>query len=121
MEQIKELPAGKTALQEAHHIELQQGINLVKAASTVPNLERFILSSLSAASRISGGKYRRIYHFDAKASAVDFLKKKYPELAKKTLILQLGLFATNWGKPTTFRPTKVSLSLLEDRSVSNNS
>jgi hypothetical protein len=70
-------------------------------------LEKFIFSSLSATKRISGGKYTAVCHFDAKAATIDLIKADYPELARKTLELQLGLFANNWRGPTPIRPTKV--------------
>jgi hypothetical protein len=104
-------PAGKSILDVAYETEVQQGKNIVEAVLTIVNttLETFILSSLSAAKRISGGKYMQVLHFDGKADAVDTIERDYPELAKKTLVLQLGLFMSNWRGPTPIRPTKVKM------------
>ncbi|KAF4468837.1 hypothetical protein FALBO_4248, partial [Fusarium albosuccineum] len=62
-------------------------------------LERFILSSLSNATKWSGGKYTHVYHFDSKAKAVDYAKETYPELWAKTSIYEAGLFLSNFVDP----------------------
>jgi hypothetical protein len=100
---------GKTVLEHAYDVEVQQGKNIIEAILPIVNttLETFIISSLSAARRLSSGKYTEVYHFDGKAAAIDMIKKDYPELAKKTAVLQLGLFANNWRGPTPIRPTRV--------------
>ncbi|KAI0056759.1 NAD(P)-binding protein [Artomyces pyxidatus] len=89
-------------------IERTQGTNIVNAVLPIVDttLELFIFSSLSAARRLSGGKYTGVYHFDAKADVVDALQRDHPELAAKTAILQLGMFASNWRAPTPIRPTR---------------
>ncbi len=56
----------------------------------------FIWSSLSDASKLSGGKYKRVYHFDSKAHVVEYIRSTYPGLASKMSILQMGLFVDNW-------------------------
>ena len=46
--------------------ETQQLKGLIDTAAKVPTLERFILSSLSNATKWSKGKYTHVYHFDSK-------------------------------------------------------
>ena len=89
-------------------MERQSGKNIVNAVnSTLDSLDLFIFSSLSAAKRLSKSKYEKIYHFDAKADNVEYLRETFPSLAQKTVVLELGMFATNWNMPTPLRPTKV--------------
>jgi len=89
-------------------MERQSGKNIVNAVnSTLDTLDLFIFSSLSAAKKLSKNKYEKIYHFDAKADNVEYLQETYPKLAQKTVVLELGMFATNWRMPTPMRPTKV--------------
>jgi hypothetical protein len=88
---------------------LQQGRNITEAVLTIldTTLEIFIFSTLSAAKRISRGKYTKVYHFDAKAKVIDDIKAFHPDLAKKTAAIQLGFFANNWRGPTPIQPSKV--------------
>ncbi|KAH7247303.1 uncharacterized protein BKA55DRAFT_595001 [Fusarium redolens] len=76
--------------------ETQQLKNIIDAADKVPNLERFILSSLSNATKWSKGKYTHVYHFDSKAKAADYGRETYPDLWAKTSIYQPGLFLSNY-------------------------
>jgi hypothetical protein len=89
-------------------MELTQGLNILTAVLTIlpTTLDLFILSTLSAASRISHGKYTQVYHFDAKAAIIDRIRISHPALAKKTAALQLGYFASNWMGPTPMRPKR---------------
>jgi hypothetical protein len=59
-------------------------------------LDLFIWSTLSHASKWSKGKYTKVYHFDTKAAVVSYLEEKHPEVWKKTSLLEMGIFATNW-------------------------
>ncbi|KAH6968326.1 hypothetical protein HG530_007568 [Fusarium avenaceum] len=79
----------------AEHEE-QQLKNAIDAASKVPTLERFVLSSLSNAEKWSKGKYTRVYHFDGKARAAEYIPKAHPDLWAKTSIFQAGLFLSNF-------------------------
>lgn len=90
------LKPGQNTRVLSYDLELQQGKNIVNAAASVPSLKRFIWSSLSDATKWSKGKYKGVYHFDCKAHVVDFISERYPELAQKTSVLQMGLFMTNW-------------------------
>jgi len=98
---------GRTVNEVAYDIEVQQGKNIVDAAAaTVNTLDRFVLSTLSHTAKWSKGTITFNLHFDAKWMAVDYLRATYPELAKKTSFLQVGLFATNWKSGPTMAPQK---------------
>lgn len=90
--------------QQAYEVELQQGKNIIDALSKVTTLELFIWSSLSAATKHSGGKYRKVWHFESKAQVVEYVHEKYPRLAEKMSILQMGLFVDNWKNGQIFVP-----------------
>lgn len=91
------LKAGQNVREMSYDLEYQQGKNIADAvASVVSGLELFIWSSLSNSTKWSGGKYKGVYHFDSKADVVDYINEKYPLLAQKMSILQMGLFVTNW-------------------------
>ncbi|KAH9204935.1 hypothetical protein DL95DRAFT_318500 [Leptodontidium sp. 2 PMI_412] len=101
--------SGRPINVEAYDVEVQQGRNIVDAAyATVHTLDRFVLSTLSATKKWSKGKYSHNYHFDAKWTAVEYVKSSYPELAKKSSYLQVGLYMTNWSSSRLTRPTKQS-------------
>ncbi|EKJ70800.1 hypothetical protein NXS19_004076 [Fusarium pseudograminearum] len=89
----------------AEHEE-QQLRNVIDAASKVPSLERFVLSSLSNAEKWSKGKYTRVYHFDGKARAAEYIPKAHPDLWAKTSIFQAGLFLSNFVLLPLNQPVK---------------
>jgi len=84
----------------AYDVELRQGKNIADAAAkVVDGLDEngFIASTLSHASRSSGGKFDELYHFDAKADVFPwYVKEKYPELEKKMSCVQTGYFMTSY-------------------------
>ncbi|KAL6229310.1 hypothetical protein BDW75DRAFT_225285 [Aspergillus navahoensis] len=84
--------------------ETQQLKNIIDAAAKVPNLERFILSSLSDATKWSKGVYTHVYHFDSKAKAAEYGRETYPDLWAKTSIYQAGLFLSNFTSKTGMSP-----------------
>ncbi|KAF2162535.1 hypothetical protein M409DRAFT_27158 [Zasmidium cellare ATCC 36951] len=90
--------------QRAYEVELQHGRDIVDAVSRVETLELFIWSSLSAASKHSGGTYRKVWHFGSKARVVDYIQEVHPRLAAKMSILQMGLFVDNWMHGPIFVP-----------------
>ena len=101
---------GKQSNELAYDIELQQGKNAVDAAAaTLDSLEYLIMSVLGPAKKLSGGKYTKIYHFDAKAEAVEYLQSTYPDLEKKTSLIQLPFYVNNWKEGANVRPRKVNL------------
>ncbi|KAL2809826.1 hypothetical protein BJX63DRAFT_445059 [Aspergillus granulosus] len=88
--------SGKThSSDDAFNEELNHGKNAAIAASRVPTLERFVYSALGPMKRASGGKYTQSYHWDSKASIVDYIEKEQPDLVKKTSIIYIGVYATN--------------------------
>ncbi|KAJ5758020.1 uncharacterized protein N7511_006714 [Penicillium nucicola] len=87
----------------ANH-ETEQLKAVIAAAVGVPTLERFVLSSLSNATKWSQGKYTHVYHFDSKAKAEVWGKETYPELWKKTSIFQAGFFLSNFVSNPNFQP-----------------
>jgi hypothetical protein len=93
-----------------HEHETQQSKNIIDAAAKVPNLERFIFSSLSDATKWSKGKYTHVYHFDSKAKAAEYGKETYPDLWAKTSIYQAGLFLSNYILNGMSPPIMVSKS-----------
>ncbi|KAE8344394.1 hypothetical protein BDV24DRAFT_171871 [Aspergillus arachidicola] len=79
----------------AYEQEVQHGRNAAIAASTVPNLERFIYSTLAPMKKHSRGKYPHSYHCDAKAEIMEYIETQMQELAKKTSYIIIGAYATN--------------------------
>jgi hypothetical protein len=84
----------------AYDVELQQGKNIADAAAAVVSGlddNGFIASTLSHAGKCSGGKFKELYHFDAKADVFPFyVKEKHPELEKKMSCVQTGYFMSSW-------------------------
>jgi hypothetical protein len=78
----------------SYKIELQQGKNIADAAATVPELERLVWSALPAVKRLSKGKYEKVYHFDAKADAFEYMLG-VKTLQNKASAVHLGAFMTN--------------------------
>ncbi|RYO84003.1 hypothetical protein DL766_001869 [Monosporascus sp. MC13-8B] len=101
----------------AGEYETQQLKNVIDAAAKVPTLERFILSSLSNATKWSKGKYTHVYHFDSKANAEDYGREKYPDLWEKTSIFQAGLFLSNYVTNPSIQPIKFIGNLEPDVKV----
>ncbi|KAK0122070.1 hypothetical protein ONS95_010334 [Cadophora gregata] len=94
---LEKLAPGQTLREWCYELEVQQGKNIVDAAASVADgLDLFIWSTLSHASKWSKEKYTGVYHFDSKAKVVDYLNETYAALGKKTSLLQMGLFITNW-------------------------
>ncbi|KAL9102109.1 MAG: hypothetical protein Q9187_009164 [Circinaria calcarea] len=96
-ENKKKLKPGQTINEIAFDNEVAQGKNIAKAAATVEGLERFVLSALSNSKYWSKGKYTWVYHFDSKATVVEYIRKELPELAAKMSILQMGMYMSNWA------------------------
>lgn len=92
----------------AGETELQQLKNAIDAASQVPGLERFILSTLSNVAQWSREKYTHVYHFDFKARASAYIEDKHPELWAKTSLFQAGLFLSTFVDSPSFMPRKAS-------------
>ncbi|TAQ86742.1 hypothetical protein B7494_g4946 [Chlorociboria aeruginascens] len=95
-EDYAKLKPNQTLREWCYELEVQQGKNIADAVATVKNLELFIWSYLSDATKWSKGKYKGIFHFDSKAKVVEYIHEKYPAMAAKMSLLQMGLFITNW-------------------------
>ena len=94
----KAVASGKSfddASQTAYNTEISWGNNAAKAASRIPELERFIYSAFGSMKVASGGKYARCYHFEAKAVVVAFITKELPQLAAKTSYFYASAYADN--------------------------
>lgn len=91
------------AEQETHQLK-----GLIVAAAGVPTLERFILSSLSNATKWSKGKYTHVYHFDSKAKAENYARESHPHLWAKTTVFQAGYFLSNFVSNPITMPQRVS-------------
>ncbi|KAJ4256822.1 hypothetical protein NW762_008918 [Fusarium torreyae] len=89
----------RTTLEYAYDREVAQGINIAEAAaapSVIKTLERFVMSTLSHASKWSGGKYTKIYHFDSKAAMIKATEQRFPEVAAKMSTVTIGHYVTVW-------------------------
>jgi uncharacterized protein YbjT (DUF2867 family) len=99
--------AGKPLFVYVYEYERQHGINVFHAASETNSMERVVFSGLADITKLSGGKYTKAYAFQAKAHAAEHAKQAYPELWKKTSILQVGFYLSNILKHPLFIPEKV--------------
>jgi hypothetical protein len=92
--------AGISCRKYAYDVEAQQGRNIAdSAALTVDTLDHngFIASTLSHAGKCSNGRYKELYHFDAKADIFpDYVQEKHPKLAAKMSCLQTGYFTSSY-------------------------
>lgn len=86
--------------------EVQQGRNIIDAASQIPTLERLVFSSLANVTKWSDGKYTHVFHFDSKAVAVDYGQENHPDLWSKTSIIQVGMYLENYVKMPWLKPYK---------------
>ncbi|KAK5957198.1 hypothetical protein OHC33_001569 [Knufia fluminis] len=100
------LAPGQTLLEWAHDYELQQGKNIFVAASQTQGLERLVHCALSHASKWSGGKYKHVYHYDSEARAVEFAGEMYPDLMRRTSLVQIGVYLTNMLLHPRYQPKK---------------
>lgn len=91
-----------------HDQEIQQGLNAVSAASSpdvLCTLKRFVFSTLTPITNLSGGKHMHAYHFDSKARIEEHIRNSVPEVAKLLSTVLMGVFAENWKEPN-FAPQK---------------
>ncbi|KAK2768737.1 hypothetical protein FQN54_000593 [Arachnomyces sp. PD_36] len=91
---------GVSCRRYAYDVEFQQGKNIADAAAqTVDTLEEngLIASTLSHAGECSGGNFKELYHFDAKADVFpNYVQQNYPELARKMSCVQTGYFTSSY-------------------------
>ncbi|RAO74179.1 uncharacterized protein BHQ10_010191 [Talaromyces amestolkiae] len=76
--------------------EAQQNRNIIDAAAKIETLKRFVYSSLPNTSKLSGGKYSHVYHFDGKGIAEEYGRNTYPDLWAKTNVLYAGYYLENY-------------------------
>ncbi|KFY33487.1 hypothetical protein V494_07584 [Pseudogymnoascus sp. VKM F-4513 (FW-928)] len=101
---------GQSPLDFHYEEELSKGSNIADAAATVEGLERFVWSSASEPGKWSKGKYSDILSFESKGAVWKYIQDTHPELARKTSILYLGSYATNWRwGPAAYNWVKVSI------------
>jgi NAD(P)-dependent dehydrogenase (short-subunit alcohol dehydrogenase family) len=82
--------------QKSYDIEVRQGKNAADAASRVATLERFVYSALGPMTRASGGKYPHSFHWESKATIVDYITTQHADgLARKLSLIYLGAYSTN--------------------------
>lgn len=84
-------------------------MNIAAAAadpSVLKTLERFVMSSLSDATKWSGGKYTKIYHFDSKAEMIRLTRERHPDVAARMSTLQMGHYVTNWKQLAKLGPQR---------------
>lgn len=86
---------GVSPNQYCHDLEVSRGLNLAKAAKETEGLERFVWSSLSAATKWSKGKYKNLWHFDGKAEVERWVRED-AVLGPKASFVQVGLYVDNW-------------------------
>jgi len=90
-------PFAKDGAEKATQVEIQQGINLAKAASATKSLEHYIWSTLPDAKTISAGQFV-VPHFEAK-NEIDRFIKSDAELLAKTTFFWITFYASNYYFP----------------------
>ncbi|KAK3301810.1 uncharacterized protein B0T15DRAFT_324014 [Chaetomium strumarium] len=91
---------GVTCRRYAYDVEYAQGKNIADAAAAVAVdslVENgFLASTLSHAGQCSAGRFKDLYHFDAKADVFpDYVVATHPALAAKMSCIQTGFFTTS--------------------------
>jgi len=97
-------PFAKNGPEKAVQVEVQQGINLAKAAAATSALEHYIWSTLPNGKHISGGKFV-VPHFEAK-NTIDRFIKADSKLLAKTTFLWVTFYASNYYFPM-FTPYEI--------------
>ena len=81
--------------QLAFDTEVSHGTNIANAAAGIMTLERFVYSALGPIKKASNGKYPHSYHWDGKATVVEYIETSQPALAAKMSTIYLGAYITN--------------------------
>jgi hypothetical protein len=97
-------PFAKNGPEKAVEVEVQQGLNLAKAAAATSTLEHYIWSTLPDGKKISGGKFV-VPHFEAK-NTIDRYIKADSNLLAKTTFLWVTFYASNYYFPM-FTPYEI--------------
>ncbi|KAF2194364.1 NAD(P)-binding protein [Zopfia rhizophila CBS 207.26] len=96
---------GISADQLCAELEIQRGKNMALAAASPQvqkTLERYVWSSLGDVSRLSGGKFTHVWHFDSKAAVERYIRED-PDMAEagltdKASFIHVGLYTDNWRR-----------------------
>ena len=94
--QVKAHELGKHIGELCYDLEYEQGRNIADAAAQIPGLDRFVVSMTNSVKKWSHGRYEKVYHFDAKAAMVTYVKVTHPGLAAKMSELNMGVFMQAW-------------------------
>ena len=99
---------GQSPLEFHYEEEVAKGRNIADAAAAVEGLERFVWSSASEPGKWSKGKYDGLLSYESKGAVWKYIQDAHPGLARKTSLLYLGSYATNWRwGPLTYNWIKV--------------
>ena len=86
-------------------IEMTRGKNLalaVAAPEVQKTLQRYIYSSLPNCTKLSHGKYTKMWHFDSKAAVEDWITHdtvmQTSGLSAKASFIHVGLYMDNWKR-----------------------
>lgn len=96
---------GITAEQQCATVETLRGKNMAVAAAAPEvqkTLGRFVYSSLPDSTRLSGGKYTKVWHFDSKAAVEEFVRHDpamiSAGLSQKSSFIHIGVYTDNWRR-----------------------
>lgn len=96
---------GITAEQQCAELETLRGKNMAVAAAAPEvqkTLGRFVYSSLPNSTRLSGGKYNKVWHFDSKAAVEEFVRHDpamvSAGLSQKSSFIHVGVYVDNWRR-----------------------
>ena len=76
------------------NIEYAQACALANAAVKTSTLKHYIWSTIPSSEALSNGRLK-VWHFEGKAKADDYIREKLPELAAKTTFLWVGYYPAN--------------------------
>ncbi|MCJ1417556.1 hypothetical protein MMC32_003900 [Xylographa parallela] len=88
---------GKLGAEAASQYEQGQAIKLASAAAKTKTLEHYVWSTLPSTKAPSGGKHF-VPHMEPKSQVDQYIRDKFPELAKKTTFLWVAWYAANLAK-----------------------
>lgn len=83
---------------KAMEVEVQQGINLARAAAATATLEHYVWSTLPNALAVTGGKYL-VPHFEGKNRIDAYIRDNEPDLLRKTTFFWVTFYSTNYVFP----------------------
>lgn len=79
----------------AFDVEVTHGKNIADVAASVPALERFVFSALPPLDKGFSGEISNCYHWDSKATIIDYIQKSHPDLDAKMSTIYLSAYTTN--------------------------